>query len=60
MISKVSVNILGHMLWIKLFAQTSNRMFVSNPTSLRNFHGESEVDDLINTDLDSVSKWESC
>ena len=48
------------MLWMKVVAQTLNWMFVSNTTSLRNFHGESEVDDLINTDLDSVSKWETC
>ena len=48
------------MLWMRLFAQISNRMFVSNTTSMKNFYGESEVDDLINTDLDNVSKWESC
>ena len=35
-------------------------MFASNTTSPRNFHGESEVDDLIIKDLESVSKWESC
>ena len=48
------------MLWLILFAQTSNWMSVSNTTSLKKFHGESEVDDLINADLDSVSKWETC
>ena len=48
------------MLWMKLFAQTSNRMFVSKTTSLKKFSGESEVDDLINADLDSVSKRETC
>ena len=31
-----------------------------NTTSMKKFHGESEVDDLINADLDSVSKWETC
>ena len=35
------------MLWMKLFAQTATRMFVSNTTTLRNFNGESVVDDLI-------------
>ena len=35
---------------MKLFAQTSQHHRGT----------ESEVDDLINADLDSVSKWESC
>ena len=48
------------MLWMKLFAQTSNWMFVSNTKSLKKFQGESEVDDLINANLDSVSKCETC
>ena len=44
---------------MKLFAQTSNWMFVSITASLKEFHGESEIDDLTHANLDSVSKWET-